>query len=120
MKKPEIIRHNGKEIIYLNFSNIKKKDQIIDLEVAGGELIQQQKFNTALVLTNMENMYFNNEIRTVFIQIAKENAPNIKGAAVIGLYGLISYMYKGFLIATGRNIKLFKSKEEALEYLTSF
>lgn len=120
MKEPEIIKHNDKNIIYLNFSNIKKKDQIIDLEIAGGELIQQQKFNTALVLTNMGNMFFNNEIRTVFIQIAKDNTPNIKAAAVIGLYGIISCMYKGFLIATGRNIKLFKTKKEALEYLTSF
>ena len=120
MRKPEIIKHNGKEIIYLNFSNLKKKDQVIDLEVAGGELIQQQKFNSALVLTNMENMFFNNEIRTVFIKIAKENTPHIKGAAVIGLYGIISVMYKGFLAATGRNIKLFKTKEEALVYLTSF
>lgn len=120
MRKPDIIKHNGKQIIYLDFSNLKKKEQIIDLEIEGGELIQDQKFNSALVLTNMENMFFNNEIRTIFIKIARENSPYIKGAAVIGLYGLISLMYKGFLLATGRNIKLFKSKEEALKYLTSF
>lgn len=120
MRKPKIIQFNGKEIIYLNFSNLKKKDQILALEILGGELIQSQKFNASLVLTNMEKMHFNHDIRNQFITIAKANTPFVKAGAVIGLYGIISVMYKGFLAATGRNIKLFKTKEEALEYLTSF
>lgn len=120
MRKPKLIKYKRKEIIYLDFSDLKKKEAILDLEQLGGELIQSQKINTALTLTNMENMFFDNQIRAHFIRISRANAPYVKAGAVIGLYGLISFMYQGFLKATGRNIKLFKTRQEALDYLTSF
>lgn len=120
MRKPVLIEHHGKTIIYLDFSNLKKLQQIKDLETEGGRVIRQHKINTALVLSNMENMYFNHEIRKHFIEVARKNTSFVKASAVIGLYGMISYVYTGFLEASSRNIRSFKTKAEALEYLTSF
>lgn len=119
MKKPEIIFHAGKEIIYLDFTNMRKPEEIIQLEDEGSELIQRRGFNSSLTLTNMEGMYFNNDIRNHFSNVVKGNTPYVKGGAVIGLNGLISIMYNSFVALTGRNIKSFKSKEEALNYLIS-
>lgn len=120
MRKPEIINHQDVDIIYLDFTKMKDVNEICTLEDQGGELIQQQKFNSALTLTNMEGMFFNNDIRNHFSKVVKANEPFVKAAAVIGLSGLISIMYKSFLALTGRNIKLFKNKEEAMDYLASF
>lgn len=120
MRNPEEITYKGKKIIYLNFSDLKKKPNIIQLESDGGKIIQQQDINSALVLTNMKNMFFDYEIRNHFIEVAKANHPHVKASAVFGLYGLISLMYGNFIEKSGRNIKLFKSKKEALDYLVSF
>ncbi|MFA9389242.1 MAG: hypothetical protein ACERKD_05520 [Prolixibacteraceae bacterium] len=120
MKKPEIIRHNEADIIYLDFTNMKNQDEIIQLESEGAALIQKQKFNSALTLTNMDGMFFNNDIRNYFSKVVKENSPFVKAGAVIGLNGLISIMYKSFITITGRNIKLFKTKQEALDYLANY
>lgn len=120
MRNPEEITYKGKKIIYLNFSDLKKKPNIIKLESDGGNFIQQCDINSALVLTNMKNMFFDYEIRNHFIEVAKANHPYVKASAVFGLYGLISLMYGNFIKKSGRNIKLFKSKKEALDYLVSF
>ena len=120
MRKPEIIRHKDADIIYLNFSNLRNQEQIIKLENDGAELIQKQKFNSVLTLTNMDGMFFNNDIRNHFTKVVKSNTPFVKAGAVIGLNGLISIMYKSFIAITGRNIKLFKTKEEALDYLVNY
>jgi hypothetical protein len=120
MKEPEIIHYKGKSIIYLNFTNMRNKDEIIALEDKGAEYIRKQAPNSALTLTNMENMFFNNEIKSYFADVVKGNAPYVKAGAVLGMSGLISIMYNAFLQMTGRNIKAFKSKEEALEYLDGF
>lgn len=117
MKQPEIIYHKGKTILYLDFTNMKDKAEIMKLEDDGVTYIRKQPLNSVLTLTNMEGMFFNNELKKYFEEAVKGNAPYVKSGAVIGLTGLISVMYNAFVAVTGRNIKSFKSKEEALDYL---
>lgn len=120
MREPEEIIYKGKRIIYLDFTDLKKKNHIVQLESMGGAIIQKHNLHSALVLTNMKNMFFDYEIRNHFIEVAKANRPYVKASAVIGLYGLISLMYNSFISSSGRNIKQFKTKKEALDYLSSF
>jgi hypothetical protein len=120
MRKPKIIKYKGHEIVYLDFSNMRKKDSIIETERLAGEFIQQHDFNSLLVLSNMEDMLFDHEIRDIFLDVVKENAPYIKAAAAIGVYSIMSIMYDDFIRQSGRNIKQFKTKPEALDYLISF
>lgn len=117
MRKPEIINYNGHNIVYLDFSNMKIKDEIMKLEADGAKMIRSFPKASVLTLTNMENMFFNNEIRSYFSEIVKGNTPYVKASAVIGLTGLIGIMYNSFVAITGRNIKSFKTKEDALNYL---
>jgi hypothetical protein len=118
MKKPEIILHKGKSVLYLDFTNMRDKDEIMKLEDDGADYIRKQPLNSVLTLTNMENMFFNNELKKYFEEKVRGNAPFVKAGAVIGMTGLISIMYNAFVTVTGRNIKSFKSKEEAMDYLT--
>lgn len=117
MKQPEIIYHKGKTILYLDFTNMKDKDEIMKLEEEGAIYIRKQPLNSVLTLTNMENMFFNNELKKWFEDKVKGNAPYVKAGAVIGMTGLISIMYNAFVTVTGRSIRSFKSREEALDYL---
>lgn len=120
MKKPMIITYKGKKVVYLDFSNLNNNEQVLNFEKVAREFIQKQNINSALVLTNVENMYFNNELRTCFINSARANEPIVKASALIGLYGLTSFIYNDFLKQSGRNILALRTKTEALEYLASF
>ncbi len=119
MRKPEIITYKGKTIVYLDFTNMKDKDAIMKLEKDGSDWIRSQPLNSVYTLTNMEGMFFNNELKKWFEEIAKSNAPHVKAGAVVGMTGLISIMYNAFVTVTGRNIKSCKNKEEGLEFLAS-
>lgn len=85
----------------------------------GCEYIRQQSPNSVLTLTNTEDKFFNYEVRKHFEDKVKGNEPYVKAGAIIGMTGLISIMYGAFVPITGRNLKLFKTKEYALEYLVS-
>ena len=119
MKKTESINYKGKNILYLDFSNMKNKEEIICLEKDGSTLIRSQNLNSVYTLTNMDGMFFNSDIKKFFEEMVKLNAPYVRAAAVIGMSGLISVMYNAFVTVTGRNIKSFRTKEDALEYLIS-
>lgn len=119
MRKPEIIQYKGHQVIYLDYSNLKDKEEIIRMVFDGSELIRSQPLNTVLSLVNMENMFFNNEIRNVITENVKKNTPHVKMSAVYGLNGLISIMFNSFLRMSGRNVKSFRTREDALEYLIS-
>jgi len=119
MRKPEILSYNGKTILYLDFTDMKDKDEIMKLEKDGSDWIRSQPLSSVYTLTNMQGMFFNNELKKWFEEIVKLNAPHVKVGAVIGMTGLISIMYNAFVSVTGRNIKSCRSKEEALDYLSS-
>jgi hypothetical protein len=119
MRKPEIIIYKGKNVVYLDFSGMKDKNEIMQLETDGADYIKKQTANSVYTLTNMEGMFFNNELKSFFEQTARGNAKFVKAGAVIGMTGLISIMYNAFVTFTGRAIKSCKNKEEALEYLSS-
>lgn len=120
MRKPKTIKYKGNDILYLDFSNMRKKESIIETERLAGEHIQNHDFNSLLVLSNMENMMFDHETRDFFLHVVKKNAPYIKAAAVIGIYGLMSIVSDDFIKQSGRNIKQFRTRAEALDYLISF
>lgn len=119
MRKPELISHKGKTIVYLDFSNMREKTEILKLENDGAEYIRSQSPKSVFTLTNMDRMFFNNDIKKYFEEVVKGNAPFVKAGAVIGMNGLISIMYNAFIKMTGRNIRSFKTKEEAVDFLTN-
>ena len=119
MRKPEIIYHKGKEIIFLDYSNMKDPNEIIQLIQDGSALIRKKPANSVLSLVSIENMFFNNKVRNELQSNVKLNNPHVKKSVVYGLNGLILLMYNSFLRFTGRKMKSVKTQEEALEYLVS-
>lgn len=119
MRKPEIIHYQGKEIVFLDYSNLRSADEIIALVKEGSAFIRNKPANSVLSLVSVENMFFNNEVRNALQENVKLNNPHVKKSVVYGLNGLISIMYNSFLAFTGRKMKSVKTKEEALQYLVS-
>lgn len=119
MRKPESILFKGHEIVYIDYSNLNDKEDIFQVIDEGSTYIRSKPNGSVLSLVNMENMFFNNEIRSYLADNVKLNNPHIRRSAVFGLKGLISIMYKSFLLLTGRDAKSFNTKEEAMEYLIS-
>ncbi|MDA3928788.1 MAG: hypothetical protein PF541_07490 [Prolixibacteraceae bacterium] len=119
MKQPEIIREGNKLITYLDFSNLRKKEEVIEQIRIYGKYIKGQPLNSVITLTNLEGMYFNTDIYNKFTTYVKENNYYVKESAVIGLKGMMQIFYKSFIKLTGRNVKVCSTKSEALYELTN-
>lgn len=114
MTQPEIIRSGGIEIVYLDFSGLKKKEEIFERMEAFAYYIRKQPLHSLYTLTNLEEMYFNTEVYNKFTAYAKANNPYVKESALIGLKGMMQIFYKGFVKLTGRNMKICNSKSDAV------
>lgn len=119
MREPEVIRHNGREVIYLNYSNLKTIEEIEFVTNKASEIIRSKPLNTALTLVNLEGMHFNNEIKNMIAANLKQNKPHVKSSAAFGLTGLLGAVFSTYVKVTGRDVKPCKSKEEGLTFLTS-
>ena len=119
MRQAEIIRSGGIEIVYLDFSGLRKKEDVLAQMEAYGTYLRQKPFKSQYTLTNLEDMYFNTEVYNRFTSYVKANNPYVKGSAVIGLKGMMQIFYKGFVKITGRNVKVCNSKSEAVMALSN-
>lgn len=118
MRQPEIIRSGGIEIVYLDFSGLRKKEEVFAQLEYFGNYIRKQPFQSVITLTNLDEMYFNTEVYNRFTAYVKANNPYVKESAVIGLKGMMQIFYKGFVKLTGRNVKVCNSKSEAVHSLS--
>ena len=120
MRTSQIINYKNHAVVYLDFSNLRSTDEINDLIGKAIAEIRRRPLKSVLTLTNIDGMYFNNTIFSVFSKYVRENSPYVKASAVVGMTGLISIMYNGFVKVTGREVKAFRSETDALEYLANY
>ncbi|MCF8363030.1 MAG: hypothetical protein K9G70_10455 [Prolixibacteraceae bacterium] len=117
MRTPEIINVGGKKIVYLDFSNLKSKDEIKSQMEYFQNYIRRSLPKSLITITNLEDMYFNTDVFNCFVNYVKGNNPYIKSSAVIGMRGMMQIFYKTFIKLTGRNIIVCNTKEEAIAEL---
>ena len=120
MRTPQIISYKNHSVVYLDFSNLRSRDEVNDLIGKAIAEIRRRPLKSVLTLTNIEGMYFNNTIFSAFSKYVRENTPYVKASAVVGMTGLIAIMYNGFVKVTGREVKAFRTETDALEYLANY
>lgn len=119
MRPIEKIYAGNREIVYLDFSGLKSKEEIFNQIDYFGRYIKSQPKNSLTTLTNLENMHFNTEIYNAFTSYVKANNQFVKESAVVGLRGMMQIFYKGFIAITGRNVKVCNDITDAVFALTN-
>ncbi|MDA3880073.1 MAG: hypothetical protein PF436_06780 [Prolixibacteraceae bacterium] len=117
MRTPETIIIGSQKIIYLNFSGLKKKEEVVEQIDYFGHYIRKSFPKSLVTITNLEDMYFNTDIFNLFVNYVKGNNPYVKSSAVIGMRGMMQIFYKTFIKLTGRNVIVCNTKEEAVAAL---
>ncbi len=117
MSGTKIINYKGTNIFYMDFSNAKSREEISEVMKNSIEYIRSQPLHSVVALTNMENMFFNNEIRNDFQEFLKGNKPYVKTSAVYGMSGLARFLFNSLMKVTGRDVRSFEKPEEAKAFL---
>jgi hypothetical protein len=118
MNALESVIHKGKRICIVDISNSQPQDAITILNESRFQ-ISKLISKTALIITDVTNTVYNKDSVAAFKKLAARNTHFIKASAVVGADSLRAVLLKTIAALTGRDIKLFKTRNEALEWLAT-
>jgi hypothetical protein len=117
MDRIRFISHNGKQLLFLDFSSCKADEALKTISEAK-KIIQDQPENSLLILTDVTDGRFNTLVTDAMKEFVAHNKPYVKASAVVGITGLKKIIYDAVLIFSKRNISTFDSVEAAKEWLS--
>ncbi len=116
MKRVKYIYHNGRQILFLDFSGCNVEDSLKTIEEAK-KLIREEPPNSVLTLTDVTGAKYNLEVTQALKEFVKGNKPFVKAGAVVGLDALNKIIYNSIMHVSGRNLLSFDNIEKAKDWL---
>jgi len=118
MEHVEELTENGKNIIYIDFSNAVTKE---DFDVVIDQVkrtVTKYPEKSVCTITNMENVRFDSAVKEIFVKYVEFNKPYVKYGVAIGMDGIKKKMIEGILKLGGRpNFYFCFTREEAIKWL---
>jgi len=118
MERIKFIRHNGKGIIYLDYSSCDVGEMLKAIE-AGRKIIALRPGNSLLTLTDVTNARFNAEVSDKMKEYAAHNKPYVKASAVVGITGLKKIILDAVMLFSKRKFHTFDTIEQAKDWLAT-
>lgn len=118
MQRTQFIQAGGKEILFLDFSDCT----VGDLMSAIGEaekIIKTRPENSLLILTDVTNARFDEQVSARMKEFTKHNKPYVKASAVVGISGLKKIMFDAIMLFSGRKIHACDTVEQAKDWLAT-
>jgi hypothetical protein len=112
----QFIEHRGQRVLFINYADC----DIALLKAVAEEMhrvISKEPPKSVLTLNDVTGTSFDSESVEVLKSKVIANVPYVKRAAVIGIRGLQKLIYEAIQKFSQRNIPLFDSRQEALDWL---
>ncbi|HPV48879.1 MAG TPA: hypothetical protein PLB14_04165 [Smithellaceae bacterium] len=116
MERVFFTQHKGKKILVIDASNCKH-DESLAIITKAKKIIRSQLPNSVYTFTDTTNTAYNTQVAEAMKEYVAGNKPYVKAAASVGTSGLKQILYNALLKFSGRNIKLFNNKQQALDWL---
>ena len=87
MNRVSYIYHQGRQILFLDFTNCSV-DEALGIIQEAGPIIREEHENSVLTLTDVTGARYNQEVTQAMKEFAKGNKPFVKAGAVVGLDGM--------------------------------
>jgi hypothetical protein len=118
MNRVRVIEHG---IVLQDFSNFTDTATALTAFAEARAFMQQRPRDaSALVLTDVTNSSFNQEVIDAIRALAVHHKPWVKASALIGLTAIMRVIYRALIAITGRDIKVFETRDSAIDYLMRF
>ena len=110
------LEHRAKRVLFVNYSHCDIP-MLKAVAAEGNRVISREALNSVLTLNDVTGTSFDKESVAVLQSKVAANAPYVRRAAVIGISGLQRLIYEGIQAFSKRNLPLFPSRLEALDWL---
>jgi hypothetical protein len=111
-----MVTHKGKRIVIVDISNCTS-DKISPFLDEAQRKIATFPPKSALILTEVTNAVYDKVTSDAMKAFSSKNTPYVKASAVVGADGLRSVLLTTIAIVTRRDIKSFKSRADAMDWL---
>ncbi len=120
MLKSRWRRWNDKAVLHLDYANFKADIEGLRAEVAEADAeIQHEPKGTVLVLIDLRNTVASGAVVQLFKESSVLTDPYVLRHALIGISGVKRFLADKVARLSGRPMRLFKTEEDALNWLTS-
>ena len=112
----KFIKHNGKEILLLDFSGCSAIEVLPVIEESK-KAIRTRPEGSVLTLTNVTDMRFNEDVASRMKEFTAHNKPYVRTAAVVGVAGIKKIIFGAVEMFSRRKLHVFDNINEAKEWL---
>jgi hypothetical protein len=112
------IKHNDKDILFVDLSQASKQDLLILLPRIKAVVTEQPR-DSVLILADLSGAQIDKDVATRVKEVLVFDRPYVKKAAWVGAEELPNVFYENFKTFSRRDLPLFKTQSEALEWLVA-
>ena len=112
----QLVMHHNTQILLADFSHTKPKEQLLAFPEVQ-EQISAMPAKSVLLLTDVTNAVYNSASSRAIKEWSSKNTPFIKASAVVGASGFLATVLAGIRLFTGRDIRSFDTRNEAMDWL---
>ena len=117
-ERVQFIKHQGKEILLLDFSN-SEADEVLRIIDQATEVIGTQAEHSLLTLTDVTNARFNEAVGEGMKDFTLHNKPYVRAGAVVGITGLKRIIFGAVMAFSQRKLLTFDDREQAKAWLVT-
>ena len=117
MERTRFIEHRGKRILLLEYVGIHDPQEALAAIRNSMKVVAAEPAKSLVILTDVTNARYNAEVLQAMKEMAARNEPHVKISAIVGVTGLLRIAYQAVILFSRRNIRVFLSRPEALDWL---
>ena len=111
-------KYKGHAIFVIDFSHCSEKEALLLLDQIKAS-VERHAPGSLLILSDFTGTHFDKKVATRAKEVLVLDRPYVKKSAWIGTEALPRVFYENFKSFSQRELPIFKTREEALEWLIS-
>jgi chromosome segregation and condensation protein ScpB len=117
-RRLNFIKHKGQAIFVIDFSHASEKDMRLLLDQVRA-MIARHEPGSVLTLADFTGAHVDKAVATKIKEVLVRDRPYVKRSAWVGTEGLPHVFYEHFKSFSQRELPIFKTREEAMEWLVA-
>jgi hypothetical protein len=117
MSKVEFIIHKNIRILLLDVSRSASVEENIAGFTEAEKLILKEPAKSVRLLTDVTQAHYTQQAVDAMKDFSKTITPHIKASAAVGVGGIKKIVLQSLVRLSGRDIKMFDDREQALDWL---
>jgi hypothetical protein len=115
-ERVSFVEHRGRRVVLSDFSGMHHPQEIVGEVHRMGRLVQSQPPASVLGVTDVRGARYSWVVLVALREVMRGNAPHVRHAAAV-LDPPLRAAFDTLLVMTGRNVRAFATREEALDWV---